>query len=236
MTRGDESAPTGKRAERSRQAIVAAACEVFLRDGYEAGIDSIAAAAGVSKVTIYNHFGGKEELFIAVIGQALYEALGGTLAEARAGLADTEDIRAALTRTARALVDGVSRPPVPALRNLVTRELRRFPELGNAWRRLGPGQISDVIGKAFSDLDQRGRLVMPDIEVAVIQFFGLTLYPCLAANAYGASLGQDLTDRLLTSGVDMFLHHYQPQPPAPSNEDATHKGLPTVRSSNPRPG
>jgi TetR/AcrR family transcriptional regulator, mexJK operon transcriptional repressor len=210
MTRGDESAPTGKRAERSRQAIVAAAREVFLSDGYEAGIDAIAAAAGVSKVTVYNHFGSKEGLFIAVIGQALDEALGATLADAQANLADTEDIRAALTRTARSLVDGVSQPPVLAMRNLVTGELRRFPELGDAWRRRGPGQISEVIGKVFGDLHERGWLVMPDLEVAVIQFFALTLYPCLIANSYGATLGRDLNDRLLTSGVDMFLHRYQP--------------------------
>jgi hypothetical protein len=54
--------PTGLRAERKRRAIVAAAREIFVSHGYDAGVDLIADAAGVSKVTIYNHFGSKEQL------------------------------------------------------------------------------------------------------------------------------------------------------------------------------
>lgn len=50
-------------------AISRAACEVFGRDGYSrASIDTIAAEAGASTRTLYNHFpGGKEELFRTVV-------------------------------------------------------------------------------------------------------------------------------------------------------------------------
>src|ERR1700761_6150082 len=56
--------PSGDRADRKRQAIVSAARKAFVRDGFEAGMDLIAAEAGVSKVTVYNHFGSKEALFL----------------------------------------------------------------------------------------------------------------------------------------------------------------------------
>lgn len=206
------SAPSGKRAERSRQAIVTAAREVFVRDGFDASMDVIAAEANVSKVTVYNHFGSKEDLFTAVIGHALDEALGSTLVQAKACLANTEDMHEALAGTARALVAGVGHPSVLALRNLVTGELRRFPDLGQAWQQRGPGRLADVIGEVFKDLSERGRLTIPDIEVATIQFFALTLYPHLVANSFGAPLGDDLAERLLADGVDMFLSRYQPQP------------------------
>ncbi|MEU4891485.1 TetR/AcrR family transcriptional regulator [Streptomyces sp. NPDC044780] len=51
-----------------RQAIVEAAVAVFLREGYtRASVDVIADEARVSKQTVYNHFGGKERLFIAAV-------------------------------------------------------------------------------------------------------------------------------------------------------------------------
>ncbi|MEV2273523.1 TetR/AcrR family transcriptional regulator [Nonomuraea africana] len=66
--------PTGERAARKRLAIIRAARTAFARDGFTVGMDTIAAEAGVSKVTVYNHFGSKETLFPAVIGDALEEA------------------------------------------------------------------------------------------------------------------------------------------------------------------
>src|SRR6476661_2926765 len=48
------------RSERSRQAIIKAATEVFLQHGYlGATTDDVAARASVSKQTLYKHFGGK---------------------------------------------------------------------------------------------------------------------------------------------------------------------------------
>jgi TetR/AcrR family transcriptional repressor of mexJK operon len=215
-TSGPSATPTGKRAERSRRAIVTAAREAFLRDGFAVGMDAIAASAGVSKMTVYNHFGSKEELFSAVVADAQDEAIGSAMDEALAGLADAEDVREALTHTARTLVAEVTHPSVLALRNLVTGELRRFPELGRAWHQRGPGPFATTLAKALRNQSEHGRLVIADPELATIQFCGLTLYPHLVANSFGATLPADLADRLITDGVDTFLGRYQPQdPPRP---------------------
>jgi TetR/AcrR family transcriptional regulator, mexJK operon transcriptional repressor len=215
---GRTSAPSGKRAERNRQAIVAAAREVFVRDGFDTGMDAIAAAAGVSKVTVYNHFSSKEELFTEVVGQAMDDAHA-TMADVRAHLADAEDAREILTRTARALVVVATDPARLALRNLVTGELRRFPELGEAYQQRGPGRSAGALGDVLSDLCQRGQLAIPDLEVAVIQFFGLTIYPHLIVSSFGATLRDDLADHLITDGVDMFLGRYSICPIATPHED-----------------
>ncbi|MGN9844338.1 TetR/AcrR family transcriptional regulator [Nonomuraea sp. H19] len=204
-------APSGKRAERNRQAIVAAAGEMFVREGFDTGMDAIAAAAGVSKVTVYNHFSSKEELFTEVVGQAMDEAHA-SLADVRAHLADAEDAREALIRTARSLVAAATDPSRLALRNLVTGELRRFPELGKAYQQRGPARSVAALGELFGDLCERGQLAIADIEVAVIQFFGLTIYPHLIVGSFGAALREDLADQLITDGVDMFLSRYQHHP------------------------
>ncbi|GAA3598279.1 TetR/AcrR family transcriptional regulator [Nonomuraea rosea] len=203
-------APTGKRAERNRQAIVAAARETFIREGYDAGMDLIAAAAGVSKVTVYNHFGSKEELFTEVVGQAMGEAHT-TMAEVRTSLAGTGDIREALLHTARALTVAATDPSRMALRNLVTGELRRFPQLGQAYQEHGPAHSAVALGELFGDLCARGQLAIADIELAVLQFFSLTIYPHLIVGSIGAGLPRDLADRLLTDGVDLFLERYRPR-------------------------
>jgi TetR/AcrR family transcriptional regulator, regulator of autoinduction and epiphytic fitness len=56
------------RSERKRSAILSAAVSEFRKLGYSvATIDSIAKMAGVSKPTIYSHFGNKERLFEEVL-------------------------------------------------------------------------------------------------------------------------------------------------------------------------
>lgn len=201
-------APTGERAERKRHAIVTAARDIFIQRGYEVGVDAIAADAGVSKVTVYNHFGSKEALFIAVIVDALDEALDATLAESQKQLADDADPRAALTGTAVALVAGVTQPSVLALRNLVTGELRRFPELAAAWRERGPQRIVATMRPVLRAMIKRGELRIPDIDLALQQFFGLTLYPHFAISSYGGTIDPRTSRHLIDQGVDMFLAYY----------------------------
>ena len=56
--------------DRKRAAVIAAAIDEFLAAGFDAtSMDRIAARAGVSKRTVYNHFPSKEALFAAILGQ-----------------------------------------------------------------------------------------------------------------------------------------------------------------------
>jgi TetR/AcrR family transcriptional repressor of mexJK operon len=201
--------PAGPRAEAKRRAIVAAARELFLREGFEVSVDAIAAAAGVSKVTVYNHFGSKEALFIGVIKDSLDAPLGGALVTAIDSLADADDLRKALTDVARAWVRGTrTNPEVLALRNVVSRELHRFPELGAVWQQAGPERHHPAVAEALRRLADQGRLDIPDIEVAILQLYSLLLFPHLVFSTYGTSIDDSLTERLITGGVDMFLGHY----------------------------
>jgi TetR/AcrR family transcriptional regulator of autoinduction and epiphytic fitness len=64
------TAPTLRLTDRKRAAIVEAAIAEFRANGFEAtSMDRIAATAGVSKRTVYNHFPSKDDLF----GQILRE-------------------------------------------------------------------------------------------------------------------------------------------------------------------
>ena len=57
-----------KLTDRKRQAIVEAAIAEFRAGGFEStSMDKIAATAGVSKRTVYNHFPSKDELFAQIL-------------------------------------------------------------------------------------------------------------------------------------------------------------------------
>lgn len=59
-----------KLTDRKRQAIVDAAIAEFRSSGFEStSMDKIAATAGVSKRTVYNHFPSKDELFAQILQQ-----------------------------------------------------------------------------------------------------------------------------------------------------------------------
>ncbi|MCX3061818.1 TetR/AcrR family transcriptional regulator [Streptomyces beihaiensis] len=200
--------PSGARAARKRQAILEAAHRVFLREGFTAGVDLLAAEAGVSKVTIYNHFGSKENLFKEVIGRTLDEALGASESLILDQLAESDDVRADLLAACRSWVAGLAAPDVLALRDVIAGERRRFPELGEVWQERGPARQHAALVRALGRLTERGVLRIADMELAVLQLSGLVLSPHLVYGSYGVEMSEGLAQRLVDGGVDMFLARY----------------------------
>ena len=64
--------PKSRDKSKKRATILEGAVDVFISMGYElASMDKIAETAGVSKRTVYNHFGSKENLFQAIVNDFL---------------------------------------------------------------------------------------------------------------------------------------------------------------------
>lgn len=200
--------PTGPRAEHKRRQIVHAARAAFLQDGFDVGMDAIAASASVSKVTVYNHFSSKEELFVAIVDAAITETQDTYLDDIPARLGRSINLRADLIAVCRQCVHGMDTEEMIALRTLVTTELRRFPELGATWLAAGPDRVHAAVAAGLRILIDRGELAIPDIGLAVLQLFGLVLSPHIVYGGYGRSPDAGLTEQLITSGVDMFLASY----------------------------
>jgi AcrR family transcriptional regulator len=65
------------RAAANRAALLAAARRVFLAAGYHgASVDAVAGEAGFTTGAVYSQFGGKAELFLALLEQRIEERIG----------------------------------------------------------------------------------------------------------------------------------------------------------------
>ena len=211
----EAAAETGrKRARRlaSGGAIREAAASLFLAKGYQAtSMDDIAAAAQVSKQTIYTHFANKERLFAdLVLGNAeRVEDFIATLSPAleRAG----DDLAPALTRVARSYLGTVMRPEVLRLRRLVLGEASRFPELARAYYERVPGRVIEALAELFGRLAGAGRLRIDDPLIAAQQFAWLTLGPAVDRGMFypidEISPDGEL-DRAAAAAVKTFLASY----------------------------
>lgn len=155
-----------RRVARTREIILAAAEQLFPEKGFlGTSMDDVAATASVSKQTVYAHFGSKEALFVAVVegmtGAAVDEHR--SRIERRSELLPIADY---LYGFAVEQLSIVMTPALLRLRRLVIAEVDRFPELGAALHRNGPGRSIDRLAAAFSNYVARGQLRLGDARQA----------------------------------------------------------------------
>jgi AcrR family transcriptional regulator len=202
--------PRGGLADK-RRAILAGALTVFARDGYtRAGIDAIAAEAGVSTRTIYNHFEDKARLFQAVIQES-----GGRVAEAQLGMLDrylskVTDLEDDLTEF------GVAwRTPLPdyaahsALVRQINADAGHIPqEAIEAWQETGPLRVRRAFAARLRELADQGLLRIDDADLAALHF---ALLISGANPSYRrATQTKEEIAAAVASGVHAFLHGHLP--------------------------
>lgn len=111
-----------------RRAILSAAHDLFLSEGFDrTSVDAVAARANVSKRTVYDYFGGKDALLIAVFEDASTHVVGLLRDAIREELTEITDLEADLVRFSLSLVSATVSAPWFALLRLVILESQRLP-------------------------------------------------------------------------------------------------------------
>ncbi|CAA9365989.1 MAG: Transcriptional regulator, AcrR family [uncultured Microvirga sp.] len=164
------AAPTDKpgRGARRRAAILAAATEVFLEQGFEgARLEEVIRRSGGSLATLYAQFGGKEGLFAAIIAGICQK-----MVDSLPGLDDriTRTPDEALFAFARTYLEQLLAPASLALYRVVIGEGARFPELGRAVFEAGPATAAERLAGYLRWEAERGVLVVPDPDLAARLF------------------------------------------------------------------
>ncbi|RUX92217.1 TetR/AcrR family transcriptional regulator [Mesorhizobium sp. M7D.F.Ca.US.004.01.2.1] len=196
--------------EAKRLSIVDSAATVFCREGFAgANIDLIAAEAGVSRQTIYNHHGDKEKLFVAVVRDLTERCNAGIFATIATFPDLPGDLEADLIGFAMRLNQNcICNRDGKFLRKLIQTEGERYPELFAEWREQGPGRTWPAIAARFARLAYGGYLAIDDPDVAARQFLGLVNAELQTTFMLGGSPREDEVLQSATNGVRTFLRAF----------------------------
>lgn len=196
-----------------RGAIVRAATILFLRHGYhDTSTDQIAAAASVSKQTVYNQFGDKKNLFQEIIlgVTATAERFAAELPQSTATVRTATDLAPALRDLARRYLTAVMNPLVLALRRLMIGEANRFPQLAADYYDRAPARVLTALADVVDRLAARGLLTVDDPIFAAEHFAYLVLGRPLDRGMFYVN-AEPTTEELTASAdraVEVFLAAY----------------------------
>lgn len=191
-----------------RAAIVDAAKRLFPENGFEGtSMDAIAAAAGVSKLTVYSHFRDKESLFVEAVRAKCLELMPPELFEMPLR-GSTRDQLMAIAHTFFTLITS---DESIALHRLLTAGTGSSTKLAQMFWEAGPQTLQAGLAGFLNGEVERGRLHIDDVTRAASQFFCLLkgeLHARLLCGCCVAATSEADIDAHLEATVDLFMRAY----------------------------
>ncbi len=193
-----------------RAAILEAAKVLFSHEGYAGtSMDQIAAEAGVSKLTVYSHFGDKEALFSAAVQARCQEVLPDTLFEVeRKG-----PLREQLLAIGTGYLTLVTTDEAIATHRMMVMPGNADDPLRRLFWEAGPQRTHAAMAEFLRARAAAGELEMADIHRASGQFFALLKgerYNHMLCGLADPPSPAEL-DAHVQASVDMFLAAYVPR-------------------------
>jgi len=147
--------------------IVAAALEVFAEKGFAAAkLDEIARRAGVSKGAVYLYFETKEDIFRAVVTQAISPNLETVKAMAAAHPGPLGDL---LRGVAGHFARVIETTPLGGVLKMVVAEAGNFPEVARVWHDELVSQALGAMTLAIESAQARGEVKPGDARTYALQ-------------------------------------------------------------------
>ena len=190
-------------------AILEAAKRLFTAHGFDGvSMDQIAAEAGVSKLTVYSHYGDKENLFAAAVRAYCEQQLPDSLFAARPETALAER----LLQIAQAFYAMVSAPQAIAGHRVLCTPQMSESNLPRMFWEAGPMRIQASFAELLRRRMARGELAIDDVPRAAAQFFSLLKGEPHARLVLGCGApDKDEAADHVAATVDLFLRAYAPR-------------------------
>ncbi len=163
--------PRRRRKEARPKEILTAALGLFTERGFAATrVDDVAARAGVTKGTVYLYFPTKEELFKAVIRDALFPVIQAV--EERIAEAVGSPCAADLLRSIIQVFPGLAGTPAGAVIKLVIAEGGNFPDIASFYVNEVIRRMRKVLTAIIDGGVARGEFRPVDAPAAIMCMFG----------------------------------------------------------------
>lgn len=192
-----------------RCAILDAAQALVAERGLDGvAIEAIAARSGVSKVTVYGHFGDKANIFEALVDREV--ARSDAIVASAAMRGGTFEER--LTNLGQALVELIADPCYLAMDRAISIEVSRNPQFGQRFFDAGPGRLHALVTCMMEEQAATGGLAIADPSQAAQDLLSLWFgfHAIERRFLIGATPDADeLRDRV-RHAVALFLRAYAP--------------------------
>ncbi len=200
---------TPSRPERKKSAVKSAAIlhgakQEFLANGYAAtSMDRVAAAAGVSKATVYSHFQDKASLFSALIQQMAEEKFRSSTFDLRRENTLRGEPRQVLTHLAEEILDEAAcNSQFCEFMRLIIGESGRFPELSEPYIQNVAKPVLDELTRYLTSCCE---LKLSDPAASARTFMGSLIYFVMLQRMLGAAATMPMErDRIITTLVDLI--------------------------------
>ena len=190
-----------------RAAILQAASHLFLARGLQnTSMDAVAAAAGVSKQTVYSHFSGKDELFQTVIVSKVE-----SYSFVTERLPKDIGLRKGLLLLGRRFLNLMFDAEVVAMHRVVIGESVVHPKIAELFYEAGPGTALGTIETFLHSEMGRGRLAIEDPGYASSQFLNMIRghYQMLLLMNMNPRLSEQEAEAHVARVVEQFLMLYE---------------------------
>jgi TetR/AcrR family transcriptional repressor of mexJK operon len=193
-----------------RAKIIAAARDLFLSEGFDrSSVDAVAAKAGVSKRTVYDYYGDKQNLLLAVVEETSSAVLDMIEQGISDHLWEFEDLEQTLILFCEQIVASANgSSDYTALIRLVMVEAANLP--ASFFKRLDNATEEGII-RRFTEFGQTGLLDVSDPQMAAKHFAALTFLLVFNQPRKTGILEDEHTKRIITEGVRVFLCAYAPR-------------------------
>ncbi len=188
-----------------RAAIVQAAARSFFDLGFAASsIEQIAASAGVSKVTVYNHFGDKSALFAAAVEYECEKMRGYFSLDSTAGSTMAER----MLDIGRAISAFLFRPEMIQFERRIAAETETEPAVGRAFLEAGPWRMKADFSAFLAHADEQGELSIRDTDLAAEQFVSMCKGMGDLERRFGETVPEVAHKKRIEGAVEVFLSAY----------------------------
>ncbi len=193
-----------------RSDVTRASRTVFGRLGYaQASIDVIAAEAGVSTRTIYQHFRTKDDLFAAVLEDSAREVaddFAATVDRTMRGADVHEDL---IVLGAAFVAQTTDHPEHFAMVRQIRADALQLPgDVIDRWHHAGPLRVQTEVADRLRALAERGQLQLDSAELAALHFIALVTAPTTIRPYAAATPDPRQAADAVRAGVAAFLTGY----------------------------
>lgn len=190
----------------TQELILAAAIKLFLEQGYrESNLDDVAKVAGVTKPTVYSHFGSKHGLLLAIVQQHAE----GNAQRISTSLQSSGDTEADLLQFGQVFLSRLLSRDAMRWRRLALSETIDHPEIGKAIYAAGPARVIKAMTNYLKQETLAGRLCCEDPAMAAEAFIGMLVGIQPIRDCAGKPMpGKAKQEKICQSAVKMFLAAY----------------------------